>query len=602
MNNFNNLGELINYQAINFQNKTALNFYENNHLKSFSNQEFLDYVFYFACGLKEIILEKNLENLQASSQQISKKILIYSYQNPIWLIADLGSILAGLITVPIFHNIANDNLIYQINDSQSSFIFTDNLEILSTLKSQNLITIYYHQLSEDPQDKSKFDYSFNDIIFLGKNAVENKKYSLQNLISKIQNTNLASIIYTSGSTAKPKGVEISHENLITQINDSKQFFPLQGDEKVLSFLPLAHIFERMVMLYYISCGVSVYFVDDLKNIGNFFKEYRPNLMTTVPRVLEKLYLKIVNAIENSNFIKKFIAKKALNFALKKDPAIPNNSIFEKIIYHIFDFLIYKKFREILGGKIKMIICGGASLSLDMERFYHNIKINIYCGYGLTETSPVIATNCPKFHKIGTVGKTFPSVKVKLSSDNELLASGKNVMKQYHNLVLETSQSFEGDYFKTGDLANIDDQGFIKIIGRKKELFKTSNGKYVNPILIEQKLNQEIHFLTGSVIIANDRQFVSALLFPDFELIEKTKLKLKFQGSNLEFIQGDLLNNFVKKIIEKINEKLNHWEQIQKFKIIDQLISIETGEITPSMKLKRNIIEQKFSTIIDNFYK
>lgn len=582
-NNFKNLGELICYQANNFNNKTALNFRENNQLRSFSNQEFFDYIFKFACGLKEIGFQKK------------QKIAIYSYQNPIWLIVDLASILAGGITIPIFHNISNENLQYQLQDSETSLVFTDNLPLALNLKNNNLKIICYGFSNEN-------FLNFDEIIELGDKAIKNNKYQLQQFVLDINQQDLATIIYTSGSTAKPKGVEITHENLISQISDSKEFFPLIGNEKVLSFLPLAHIFERMVMLYYLSCGVSIYFVDDLKNIGYFLKEYRPNLMTTVPRVLEKLYSKIIYAVDNSNFLKKFIAKKAINFALKKDPLIHSNSLFFKIIDKIYDHLIYHKFREILGGEIKMIICGGASLSLDMERFYHNIKINIYCGYGLTETSPVIATNCPKFHKIGTVGKNFPSVEIKINDDCELLVKGKNVMKQYHNLENETTQSFIDQYFKTGDLAKIDDQGYLKIIGRKKELFKTSNGKYVNPVLIEQKLNQEISFLTGSVIIANDRQFVSALLFPDFELIEKFKIKLKFLGTNHEFFQSDLLNNFLKNKIAKINQPLNHWEQIQKFKIIDQSISIETGEITPSMKLKRNIIEQKFANIIDSFYK
>ena len=585
MKKFTTLAELISYQASNFNNKTALNFKENNQLKSFSNQEFLDKAFYFSCGLKEIGLQKN------------QTIAIYSYQNPIWLIADLGSILSGAITIPIFQNIAIDNLIYQINDSKISYIFTDNAELPKILKANNLnLKIISYGFESDDS------ISYDKLILIGYEAVKNNKYQLDSTVNNINSQDLATIIYTSGSTGNPKGVEITHANLISQIYDSKEFFPLIGDEIVLSYLPLAHIFERMVMLYYISQGVSVYFVDDVKNIGNFLREFRPNLMTTVPRVLEKVYAKIVNGVENSNFIKKFLGQIALKRALQKTPFSNLQSFKNKIIDKFFDVLIYKKFRQALGGRMQMIICGGAALSNDLEKFYFNIGVNVYCGYGLTEASPVIATNCPKYHKIGTVGKAFPSVLVKISDDGELLAKGENIMRQYHNLEKENIEIFSDSYLKTSDLAQIDEDGFIKLIGRKKELFKTSNGKYVNPVNIEQKLIQETGFLIGAIIIAQNRQFVSALLFPEMEVIDRFKNKLKFNGNNLEFLQSELLEKFVSQKISAINQKLNHWEQIQKFKIISEQISIESGDITPSMKLKRKVLNDKYAEIIDNFYK
>ncbi len=585
MKNLTTLAELISFQASNFNNKTALNFKENNQLKSFSNQEFLDKTFYFSCGLKEIGLKKN------------QSIAIYSYQNPIWLIADLGSILASAITIPIFHNISIDNLIYQINDSKISFIFTDNPEILSILKSHNLNLKVISYGFESPETIT-YDYLVN----LGYEAIKNNKYQLSSIIETINSQDLATIIYTSGSTGNPKGVEITHANLISQINDSRKFFPLIGNEIVLSYLPLAHIFERMVMLYYISCGVSVYFVDDTKNIGIFLREFCPDLMTTVPRVLEKVYAKIANGVDSGNLIKKFLGQKAIKRALTKIPFSNSQSFKNKIIDKFFDVLIYKKFRQALGGKMKMIICGGAALSNDLEKFYFNIGVNVYCGYGLTEASPVIATNCPKYHKIGTVGKAFPSVSTKISSDGELLAKGENIMQGYHNLEKENVEIFSDVFLKTGDLAEIDEEGFIKLIGRKKELFKTSNGKYVNPINIEQKLIQELSFLIGAIIIAENHQFVSALLFPDMEVIDIFKNKLKFSGNNLEFLQSNLLEKFVSEKILIINQQLNHWERVQKFKIISEPISIKTGEITPSMKLKRNLLNHKFAEIIDGFYK
>ncbi len=577
--NFSNLAELLVYQGNNFNNNKALNFKEKNILKSFSNKDFLDKSFYFACGLKELGLEKNFT------------IANYSYQNPIWLIADLGSILAGAITVPIFHNISKENFLHEIKDAKIKYLFTDNSQIIEILESENLsLKIISYGFS------NKNSISFEDLINLGFKAYEAGKYSLSNLVANINANDLVTIIYTSGSTSKPKGVEITHQNLISQIFDSKQYFPLYENDIVLSYLPLAHIFERMVMMYYISCGVSIYFVDDIKNVGVFLREFSPTLMTTVPRMLEKVYARINDGIDSANLFKKIIGSLALKRAFTKNPQQKIN-----LIDKIFDRIIYQKFRLALGGKMRMIICGGASLSNDLEKFYWNIGVNIYCGYGLTEASPVLATNCPSQYKIGTVGKAFPSVKLKLGDDGELFGSGLNIMQKYHNLENETKETIDNGWLKTGDLAEISDDGFVKIIGRKKELFKNAYGKYVRPIPIEQKLIQEIPFLQGSLVIAENKKFTSALLFPDFELVLKLQKKHNFIGSIEDFLNSEIIKKFVSKKINKINNILDHWEQLKKFHIILQPISIESGEITPSMKLKRNVLEKKFNDVIELIY-
>lgn len=575
MKNFQTLAELIFFQKENFSNKNFLNFKENNSWRSFSNQEFFENIFNFACGLREIGVKKGdfLAN--------------YSYQNPIWLIVDLGAILAGIITVPIFENIAKDNLSFQLKDANVSIIFTDDEDFLNeNFNGQNQLRIISYNF------KNKDITSFNEILEIGKKAKE--KYQLQDFLNEIKPQDLATIIYTSGSTGRPKGVEITHKNLISQIKDSAEFFPLKPNNIALSFLPLAHIFERMVMMFYISKGISIYFADDIKNIGNILRQVNPHLMTTVPRVLEKVFAKINENINSSSFFKKKLGKSALNRALSRCSK-------ESLLDKIYDLLIYRKFRAALGNNMEMIICGGAALSIELQRFYKNIKINIFCGYGLTESSPVLATNCPKNNKIGSVGKKFPSVKLKIADDGELLAKGSNIMRGYHNLPEKTKETFIDDYLKTGDLAKIDEEGFVTIIGRKKELFKNANGKYISPTPIEQKLVQELEFLLGAIIIAEGRKFTSALLFIEFELIAIFKEKLNFSGSDEEFLKSQILINFCGEKVAKINKNLNHWEEIQKFAIIPERISIETGEITPSMKLKRKVLENKFKDIIDGFY-
>lgn len=580
MNDFSTLCDLLVYQASKHQNNKALNYKVAGVFKSFSNQEFLEKSFHFACGLREIGFKKG------------QTFANYSYQNPIWLIVDFGAILAGAITVPIFENISKENLLYEISDAEVEIIFTDNAEFVEeNLVGEKKLKIISHNFAKEGTT------SFDDLILLGKKAAEEKKYSLESFLKECALGDLATIIYTSGSTGKPKGVELTHQNLVSQIKDSAEFFPLSSKDTALSFLPLAHIFERMVMMFYISRGVSVYFADDVKNVGNILKEVSPTMMTTVPRLLEKVYVKISEGIESSFFLKRKLGQKALERALEKDVNSPD-SFADKI----FDHLVYRKFRKALGGKMQMIICGGAALSLDLQKFYHNIKVTVYCGYGLTETAPVLAVNYPENNKIGTVGKKFPSVELKIAQDGELLAKGLNVMVGYHKQAQKTAESFDDGWFKTGDLAEIDDEGFVTIKGRKKELFKNANGKYVSPTPIEQKLVQELGFLLGAIVIAEGRKFTSALLFPEFDLLEKFRKKLGFDGGDEEFLKSDKLREFVSKRIEQINKNLNHWEEVQKFHIITQPISIESGEITPSMKLKRNVLEEKYKEVIDGFYR
>jgi len=578
------LSELISYQANKFNNPRLLNFKENGQWRCFSNQEFLEKSFHFACGLLEIGFKKN------------QTLAIFSYQNPLWLIADYGAILAGGITVPIFHNISQENLIYEINDADVKFIFADQNILPHENEIKNLaLKIISCNI------KNKNHISFEDLIFLGKKAAEEKKYSLDSLIKNAKEDDLATIIYTSGSTGKPKGVELTHKNLISQIVATQKLFPLKQSDKALSLLPLAHVFERMVMSFYITQGIEIYFVDDVKNLANYLREVQPTLMTAVPRMLEKVFAKIKENIDCAKFLKKIIAQNALKYALQDHSGQVLTSK-DKILKKIFDILIYKKFRNSLGGKMQMIICGGAALSPDLAHFYNNIGINLYCGYGLTETSPVLAVNCFAAHKIGTVGKTFPTVELRIASDKELLARGPNIMRGYHNQPEKTSDVIIDGWFKTGDLAQIDEDGFVKIIGRKKELFKTSNGKYVSPVPIEQKLIQEFGFLNGALIIAEGKNFVSALLFPDFEMLQKLKIKFNAQQKNdIDFLHSQELYSFAELVISKINNNLNHSEKIQKFAIVDVAISINTGEITPSMKLKRNVLEEKFANIINKFY-
>lgn len=589
MKNFSTLTELLLFQAAKYHNPQALGFKRDDKWEFFSNQEFLEKSFHFACALKEMGLKEK------------QTVAIFAYQNPLWMIADFGTILAGGISVPIFHDISKENLLFEIEDSNSQFIFSDNKNILQTLKGKDIKIIANFIAAKKPGEPY-FIY-FDEAIKRGRRAAQEKKYNLQNMAQAPKPDDLATIIYTSGSTGKPKGVELSHANLVSQIKATKEFFPLSAKrDHALSFLPLAHIFERMVAMFYITQGVKISFIDNPKNLGKYLRELNPTLMTTVPRMLEKIFVRIKENIENGDSISRFIARKAVERALTKQlDAKP--TFIEEILDSIYDNLVYSKFRAALGSQMRMIICGGSALSHDIEKFYHNIKVNLYCGYGLTEASPVIAANCPAHYKFGTVGKAFPQVELKIAQDGELLARGPNIMHGYHNQEQKTKQTIIDGWLHSGDQASIDSEGFVTITGRKKELFKTANGKYVSPIPIEQKLTQELGFLIGAIIIAEGKRFTAALLFPDFENLEKIKSKLNFTAKNdEEFLRSKELHNYVESTVTSINADLDHAQQIQKFCIITHAISIAGGEITPSMKLKRNLLEDKFSEEIDDLYK
>lgn len=588
---FSNLAELSDYIGKNNLNDKLLNYQKDEkEWISFSSSKFSLNVKKLALGLKEIgVKEKDT-------------IAIIAKSSPMWMMMDFAINSSQAICVPIFSNICDQNLLFELKDAKVDFAFCDSKESFKSLKRskyklKKIITFGLKKKEENVIE-------FFDLIKIGEKIYQKNPDNYNNLISKIKEDDVATIIYTSGSTGIPKGVELTHKNLISQIINTAKRFPLDSkNDRALSFLPLAHIFERMVASFYLSLGVSIYFIEDPKKVGYFARINKPTLMTVVPRLLEKVYTNIKNNINNAFIIKRIIGNLACNFALKNNPQEKQNFL-KILLYKIFDRIVYKKFRLGLGGNLKMMICGGAPLSLDIEKFFRNIGINLYVGYGTTESSPVIAVNYKKFNKIGSVGKAFPDVEIKINKDKELLARGDNIMKGYHNQPQKTKEVIDKDgWLKTGDLAKIDKQGYVTIIGRKKELFKTSGGKYVSPIPIEQNLLKYCDFLNAAIIIAEARKFVSCLLFADFEILEDYKAKIGQKNiDNSSFLKSDLVKNKIEKAIKKCNKNLNYWEQIHRYYLSDQPITIEKGELTPSMKPCRHIIEKNYQDKINEFYK
>lgn len=562
MFSFNTFPQLLEHIKISVNNHTYLSYLDNDTWKSFSSQEFV----------------LRIERLAAvfASHGVAKGtcVAIVSDSSPFWLMIDFALQRLGAISVPIFANIARENLHYEIKDSAIEYAFIASQEKYDQLE-ESLASM---KLVVTLGITSHLDNVIDFETFL------HTSFELPDVT--VLEDDIATIIYTSGSTGKPKGVELTHKNLMSQLKDVELAIPITSQEVALSFLPLAHIFERMVVLYYLANGISIYFADDVKNVGSLIKEVRPTVMTVVPRLLEKIYTKMHDKIHDTHGVKGLIGQWALNRADTKDVNAPLGAL--DTLAHK---LVYSKLIEALGGRLQYMISGGAALSAPIEKFFVNIGVPLYQGYGLSETSPVVCVNTPTAYRFGSCGKKLSDVEVKLSNEGELLVRGPNVMHGYHNRVEETAQTIQNGWLHTGDLAHIDEEGYIFIKSRQKELFKTSTGKYVSAISIEHHLTHS-KWVDYAIIVAENKPYVTALIFLDPLM---SSVPFEDYLSDLKTIERML------QLINRVNKHLNAWEQIQKYTLVATLPTIENHILTPSLKISRNRVYSDFSTQIDAMY-
>lgn len=557
------------------ENDYFLNYLSNGKYTNISTTDFKNKVICLSLALKDMGIQKG------------DTVGIFANSSPFWLIFDFAIHEVGAISVPIFANISTTNLNFEIKDSGMKYMFIDSQERLKDIEKENshLTFITHNFCIKEPNF-----YNFDEILVIGKQICDSTGFTS----FEANADDIFSIIYTSGNTGTPKGVMLSHKNIVSQLHDINKLINLQKDEVALSLLPLAHIFERTVMSYYLSRGISIYFVDDVLNVANLMKVVKPTIMTAVPRLLEKIFYKIKAQISQKPFISRVIASFAFKYALKED--IDTNSF----LYKIYDKLVYSKFREIFGSRLEKLISGGAPLSKEIALFFVNIKVPVYQGYGMTEFSPVISTNYPFANKVGSCGKIIPSAKIKIGENKELLVKGDSLMLGYLNQEELTKNTIDSDgWLHTGDVAFLDEDGYLFITSRVKEIFKTSTGEYVNAVSIEQKLSKN-KYIEFAVVIAQNKKYTTALLFVDkqmYEMAKKRDINLTIENY---YERSDIIEN-ISKHIENINKSLNQWEKIVNYKIITNDISIETGELTPSMKIARNKIEQKYENIINSMY-
>jgi len=550
-------------------NPFFLNYLKEDEYQSISTREFEKKVSYLALALKDIGIQKN------------DCVALFAKPRPCWLIFDFAIQLIGAISVPLFEDISQKNFDFELKDSNIRTLFTDHTRYIYDIPEEILIVGCHIQAN------NKRFITVQELLKKGEELYKTQHLEIKKMIQAVKKEDIFSIVYTSGNTGIPKGVELTHANIISQLHDINAYFKVKPYYKALSFLPLAHIFQRTVMSFYLSHNLSIYFVDDVQTIGQLMKKVQPNIITVVPRLLEKIFAKMEEKVQLQSGIKGWIAQKAFQRALKK----PHTQ--HTFLDTIYSKLVYSKFLESFGGHLDIVVTGGASLNKELYNFFLNIGLPVYQGYGLTETSPVICVNYPKHNKAGTCGKALKHVKVKLASDNELLVQSPGVMKGYKNQPLLTQEVIDKEgWFHTGDLAFIDKKGYITILSRKKELLKTSTGEYINAVLIEQELCKS-NYIDYAVVIANDKKYVSALLFVNQELAIDNEAEAFY---NLDTIKSAIQNH-----IEKINSDLNKWEKIVKYSLVTKKISIQTGELTPSMKIRKNEVENLYRTTIESMY-
>lgn len=525
------------------------------------------------------------------------KIAIISKNRPEWLMLDLAVQQIGAVLTPVYPTINELELEFILNEAEVKIIFVNDAHLAEKVNSIKVNV---------PHLKEIFSFEKVDNIKHWKTilstADEDSLASVKSITATIQNEELATIIYTSGTTGKPKGVMLSHKNILSNVMDSLPCFPPGDNLKALSFLPLNHIFERMVSYLYLYKGTSIYYAESMETIADNLREVKPNLFTTVPRLLEKVYEKIMQKGETLSGIKRKLFFWAHGLATKFE-INKNQGFFYNLQLSVANKIVFNKWREALGNKLISIISGGAACQVRLIRIFTAAGMPVMEGYGLTETSPVISVN--RFEEegrmFGTVGPIIKNVQVKIAEDGEILCKGPNIMMGYYKRPDLTSESMTDGWYKTGDIGIMVDNKFLKITDRKKEMFKTSGGKYVAPVAIEMKL-KESPYVENIMVIGAEEKYVGALIIPSF-----INLKDWAKQHNLPYHSDeDLLHNVrVKDLyrneVEHYNRQFNHVEQIKKFELLPRDWSVDTGEMTPKLSLKRKVIMEKYKDAVHRIY-
>ncbi|AZQ61016.1 long-chain fatty acid--CoA ligase [Flammeovirga pectinis] len=573
-------------QKENFPKNDCLTYKVNGEWKKFSTDDVIEIVNNLSVGLLISGVKKD------------DKVAIISSNRPEWNFIDLACQQIGVIVVPIYPTITVSDYSYIFDHSDAKYIFVGDNDLFnkSTEAAQSV-------------DKVEKIFTFDkidgaphwlEIENLGKGK---ERGEVEESMVNVKPEDLLTIIYTSGTTGRPKGVMLSHQNVVSNAIAVSSICPIEkGKSKALSFLPLCHIFERTGFYYFLQYGVSVYYAESMETIGVNLQEVKPDVFNTVPRLLEKIYDKIIAKGLDAGGAKKGVFFWALNLGLRYEPRKEQGFIYNSQL-DLANKLVFSKWRDALGGNVKAINIGAAALQPRLARVFWSAGIKLCEGYGLTETSPVIAVNRANNENmmVGTVGPLLDGVEVKIAEDGEILAKGPNVMMGYYKAPEKTAEVIKEGWFHTGDIGEFVEGKFLKITDRKKEMFKTSGGKYVAPQLVENKI-KESYFIEQAAVIGNNRKFPSALIVPNFDgLKEWCNLHNIEYTSDSEIIKNTKVIEKMDQEIQKANKQFAQWEKVKKFALIDHVWSIDSGEVTPTLKLKRKVINERYDNVIEGLY-
>lgn len=517
-----------------------------------------------------------------------------------WAVMDLGISQIGAVSVPVYPTISPEDYDFIFNNAEVKYCFVSDRELLDkVLKIKGNVTSLQGIFTFDQVDGAA---NWKEIIDLGED--EATQVEVDDLSKSINSEDLATIIYTSGTTGKPKGVMLTHQNIVANVLASDPRIPrVKGmdykDIKVLSFLPICHIFERMLFYLYQYNGYTVYFAESIEKMGDNIKEVQPHIMSVVPRLIEKVYDKIYDKGTSAGGLKSRIFLWALGVNKAKNSIGKPSGLKEMIA----DKLVFSKWREGLGGNIITLVSGSAALAPRLNKMFQNAGIPILEGYGLTETSPVISVNSFGKIKIGTVGHVLENLDVKIQEDGEITVKGPSVFKGYFKNEEMTKEVFtEEGYFKTGDIGHIDEEGYLHITDRKKEMFKTSGGKYIAPQVIENQAKAS-KFIEQIMVVGDGEKMPCAFIQPDFNFVQHWAER---KGYNIgktpeEIVKSPELKERIGKEIDYLNTKLGSWEQIKKFELTPEVWSIELGQLTPTLKLKRKAVKERYIKLYNKMY-
>jgi len=579
--------DILANQLATFPKADALAAKLNGHYVPLSSQQVQDQANLVSLGLLALGLKKG------------DKVAIISMNRPEWLLADFGIAQIGATSVPMYPSITVEDYKYIFTDAGVRAVFVADKHLYDKVKeataglnipAENVFTF----------DKVAGARPFEELLALGR---QGNPADLEPLKAAVQPDDLLTLIYTSGTTGSPKGVMLSHDNLLSNCHNSARYVPVGKDDKALSFLPLCHIFERMVTYLYMIHGVSIYYAESMETIADNLREVHPSIFTTVPRLLEKVYDKIVAKGHEQTGIKHKLFFWALDLGLKYDTQKDQGFVYNTELA-LANKLIFNKWREALGGNLRCIVSGGGALQPRLARVFWAAGIRVMEGYGLTETSPVIAVNGyeRENNMIGAVGPLIDNMEVKIAADGEILTKSASVMKGYYNQPELTAETIDQDgWFHTGDIGEFVNGRFLKITDRKKEMFKTSGGKYIAPQVIENKVKED-PFIEQLMVVGADRKFPAALIIPAFDELKKWAAKNGVTAqSNAELVKDEKVVKFYHELMQKYNQGFAQWEQVKKEVLLPELWTVESGEMTPTMKVKRKVITEKNQAVIEELY-